>query len=326
MISQFSELENFAIPLPITAQSRQIALQFAARQPNRQKAEQVLLNTLAVLAVNNYLNMLEITTDLSGSDSWNPVMQISSNVADLEITGIGKLECRPIKNSASSCHIPMEVWDLSIGYVVVQIDDSFKKATILGFTHKVTTEELLISNLKPPEELIDCLHELTESTVDNALINLGQWFNNIVETGWETVENFLNPEQLSPAFGFRLGQVLESTITEESQRPNIRVRKAKLINLGLELNERNVVLLVEISSEENGNISVILQLHSNPNDIYLPEGLELRVLESSNEVFLQAQARSRDNYIQLQFSGQSEEVFTVEIILNDIKFSETFKL
>ncbi len=324
MISQFPEIENFAIPLPITRENRQLARQFAAQQPIREKVEQVLLNTLAVLVVNDYLNMLGISTDLSNSDTWNPVMRLCSNVADLDIPGVGKLECRPMKSSASSCQIPMEVWDLRLGYVVVQIDDSLKKAAILGFTPQVTTEELAIANLRPPEELIDRLHEVQESRADNSLTNLGQWLNNIFETGWQTVESLLNPEQLEPAFGFRSSALLESDSTESSAVDS-SVTRAKLIDLGVQ-SDRQVVLLVKINPQENRNIAVTLQVHPSPNNIYVPEALTLKVLESSEQVFLEAQARSRDNYLQLQFSGQPEEVFTVEIILDDIKFSETFQL
>jgi hypothetical protein len=325
MVSQFSEIQNFDIPLPITDENFQVACQFAARQPTREKAEQVLLNTLAVSIVNNYLNMLDIATDLSSSDSWNPVMQVCSNVSDLDIPGVGKLECRPIKISASSCRIPLEVWDLRIGYLVIQIDNSFKQAAILGFTPEVTTEDLKITDLRPPEELLDRLHELQNSAIDNSFVNLGQWLNNIFETGWQTVESLLNPEQLTPALGFRNTELLEATESEMNAIDN-RVRMVKLINLGLQFGDRNLILLVEISPEENGNIAVTLQVHPNFSDLYLPEGLELKVLESSDEVFLQVQARKRDNFIQLQFSGQPEEIFRVEIILAEIVFSEKFKL
>ncbi|MDJ0576994.1 MAG: DUF1822 family protein [Xenococcaceae cyanobacterium MO_234.B1] len=325
MIPKPPKIENFAIPLPITGETRQIASQFAAQQPIREKAEQILLNTIAVSVVNNYLNMLGISTNLSNSDSWNPVMRLCNNVADLDIPGVGKLECRPIKSSASSCQIPMEVWDLRIGYVVVQIDDSLRKAAILGFSSQVTTKELALANLRPPEKLIDCLHEFKESIADNSLINLGQWLNNVFETGWQTVESLLTSQQLTPAFGFRRAELLEPNVSE-SEIANNRVSRAKLINLGLQFGKRNVVLLVEISPEEKGNIAVTLQVHPSSNDICLPKALELKVIESSDEVFMQAQARSRDKYIQLQFSGQSEEIFGVEIVLDGSKFSERFKL
>ena len=109
MSPKSSSTENCAISLPITAQIRYIANQFAARQQTKEKAEQILLNTIAVSIVNNYLDMLGIHTDLAHSDSRNPVMQLCVNVADLEIVGIGKLECRPIIGNANSCHVPSQL-------------------------------------------------------------------------------------------------------------------------------------------------------------------------------------------------------------------------
>ena len=322
MISKSPERDNLAITLPITGEMRQIASNFAAQQPTKEKAQQVMLNTLAVSVVNNYLSMLGIATNLANSDSWNPVLQICSNVADLEISGVGKLECRPIINAADICPIPPDVRELRIGYVVVQLDNSGKKAAILGYTPQVTTEDLVLDNLRPPEALIDHLHELQESS---SLINLGQWFSNIIETGWEAVEKLLNPQQITPAIGLRSTELLQSNLSESELVKNW-VSKAKLINLGLYFNKRNLVLLVKINAEENGNIAVTLQVHPSPNDLYLPEGLKLKVIEASGEIFMEAQARSRDNYTQLQFTGQPEEFFTVEMILDDLKFSENFKL
>ena len=320
MIPKSPEIEN-AISLPITGAIRHVANQFAARQPNREKAEQVMLNTIAVSVVNNYLTMLDVPTDLANSDSWNPVMQLCSDVADLDIPEVGKLECRPIKVAAASCSIPWEVRDLRFGYVVVRIDDSLRKAAILGFIPHVTTEDFPLAYLRPPEALIDRLHELKQSKSDLCLVNLGQWFNNVFEAGWQTLDNLFNPQQLTPAFSFRSGQLLESDLLEKNS-----ITRAKLIDLGVQLGNRHIVLLVKLVPEEDGNIAVTLRIHPQPHEICLPEALELRVLESSGNLFMDAQARSRDNYIQLQFSGQPQENFSVEIILDGLKFTEHFQL
>lgn len=325
MLLQSPEIDNLTFILPITRQNRQIAKQFAIGQATKEKAEQVWLNTLAVLVVNNYLTMLGIDTDLAKSDSWNRVMQITSNVADLEIVGVGKLECRPIKNSDSNCFIPPEVKELRIGYLVIKIDDSYKKATIMGFVPQVATAELAINSLNPPEMLIDRIHELKESRAANSMVHLNRWLDNVFEAGWQTVESLLTPERLTPAFGFRRVELLELNILESRLKDN-RVSRAKLIDLGIQFGERQVVLLLEINIESDGNIGVTVQVHPAAPNIYLPKKLELKVLEKKDVVFMEAQARSKDNYIQLQFSGQTEETFIVEIILDDIKFSEHFKL
>lgn len=325
MTIRFSATENNAIPLPITEVSRQLAGKFAAQQFNSEKAERVLLNTLAVAVVNNYLNMLDVATDLANSDSWNPVMRICNDVADLNLPGVGKLECRPIKSTATSCQIPLEVWDSRLGYVVVRIDDSLRQAAILGFIEEVTTENLAIAKLEPPEALIERLHRLPKPIFNKSLVNLGRWSEGIFDRGWQAVGNLLTPEQLTPALGFRSIELTKPTKTE-LRVANHRVSRAKLFNLGLQLGDRQIILLIELSWEEDGSTAVALQVHPQLKDLYLPEGIKLRVLESLDVTFMEAQARKRDNYIQLQFSGQPGEIFTVEIILDDIKFSERFKL
>jgi Protein of unknown function (DUF1822) len=324
MVANFQDIENIAIPLPITSENRAIACGFARQQADQAKAKQVLYNTLAVLTVNSYLEMLGVATDLSNSDSWNPVMRAFDNVADLNILDLGLLECRPLQSSDTSCHIPMEVWDLRLGYVMVKIDDSLKKALILGFIAEVASEEIAIADLQPIETLIDRLHDMRVLTADSAVINLGQWLDNIFTAGWSIVESLLNPEQLIPALRFRN---IES-VNFNSEQPELtnNVQRAKLINLGIQLKDHPVVLLVDISPEENGSIAVTLQVHPSSNDAYLPETLILRVVESSGQVFMEAQARSRDNFIQLQFSGESKELFTVQIALDDAELTEQFQI
>ena len=325
MVDDFQDIEDVAISLPISAKNREIAYRFAARQATKQKAEQVLHNTLAVLTVQSYLKMLGIATDLRESDSWNPIMQTCDDVADLNILDLGKLECRPVRNSDTSCHIPMEVWDLRIGYVMVKIDRSLKQGALLGFVPEVVTEELAIADLKPVEALIDRLDHLKKSTVNSSLVNLEQWLNKIYTTGWLTVESLLNSEQLVPALKFRNARLsVENAL--ELEKINNSIQRAKLIDLGIQFGDRQIVLLVEITPEDSGNIAVTLQVHPSQNSIYLPETLILQVIESSGEVFMQAQARSKDNFIQLQFSGQPQEYFTVRIILDDAKLTEQFQL
>ena len=315
-------LENMAISLPISLRNRETACNFAAEQATKQKSEQVLYNTLAVLAVHSYLQMLGFATDLRGSDSWNKVMRVCNDVADLNILDLGKLECRPVR--VDNCYVPMEVWNLRLGYVAVKIDNSLKKASLLGFVERVTTENLAISNLRPIEALIDRLHNAKASTVKDSIVDLGQWSNNVFTAGWMKVENLLNPEQFTFAWEFRSARLSSDNLLESEN--NSSIQRAKLIDLKIQFGTSQIVLLVEITPEQNGSIAVTLQLHPNPNNIYLPEALKLKAIESSGAVFMEAQARSQDNFIQLQFSGQPKENFTVQIVLDDAELTEQFRL
>ena len=325
MVANLQDIENIAIILPITSESRKIAHNFAAQQATKLKAERVFHNTLAVLTVKNYVEMLGIATDLTGSDSWNPIMRACDDVADLNLPNLGKIECRPLKNNDSSLQIPMEVWDLRLGYVAVRIDDSLKKATLLGFISQVTTEELSVRELQPIEAFIDRLHDAKIPSANSALVNLGQWLNDTFTEGWSTVESLLNPEQLTPSWGFRNTEFSPEQFSALEEIKH-RIQRAKLLDLGIQLGNRQVVLLIEITPEDNDSVGVILQVHPNQNDTYVPERLSLKVIEASGQIFMQAQARSQDNFIQLQFSGQPKEKFSVQIALDDAELTEQFQL
>lgn len=56
---------------------------------------------------------------------------------------------------------------------------------------------------------------------------------------------------------------------------------------------------------------------------YLPEDLEIRVLDEQGIVVMQAQSR-QTNMLQLKFRGVVGERFSIEIILNEIDLIETF--
>lgn len=306
------EMEGFALPLPVTQKSRHLAQQFASLQPTHQKAEQVRLNTLAVCAVKDYLQMMGIPTNLSASDSWNPVVRLCADVADLEVTGIGKLECRPLKMQEQICYVPPEVWSDRIGYVMVEIDESLRQVNVLGFTQTAAVEMLPISQLRPIEDLIDRLSQLTHplavasSVASNrTLVNLSRWFENLFETGWQPVEALLKPAFSSPAFSFR-GK-LDAFGETDDDLPNQSVRRAKLT-------DHSVALIVELRPESEQKTNILLQVQPTGSLTYLPPLLKLIVLDDSGETFLEVEARNTDDYMQLELSGNQGERFSVKIV------------
>ncbi len=324
------ELEDSALPLPITQVARRTAQQFASQQPTPQKAEQVRLNTLAVCVVNDYLQMMGIPTHLTASDSWNPVVRLCADVADLTVAGVGRLECRPFRASGQTCYIPPEAWLDRIGYVVVEIDEAFLEATVLGFVQTAATEEFPISQLEPVEALISHLTQQMQpmataiATASQRMrVNLSQWLANIFETGWQTVDTVLNPSDFELAFRFRSAN---SELETDSEQPDVGLRRAKLIDLGMQLAGYSIALIVELKPESEQRTNILLQVYPTGNRLYLPPLLQLIVLDESGAIFLEAQARTTDNYIQLQFSGTPGELFSVKLALGDISFIEDFMI
>jgi hypothetical protein len=325
-----SEIDRFALPLPITQAARDRADRFASRQPTSTKAEQVRLNMLAVWVVNSYLELMGVATDWEQSDSQNAFMSLFEDVADLAIPGVGSLECRPVSTGAGVCRMPPEVWEGRVGYVVVQIEEPPETGKILGFTPTVTGEELPLSQLRSPEELLDHLYALRSTSapeVTPALqvpvrTHLSQWFADLIETGWYTLEWLLNQPELAPAYAFRNREAIVS------QLPEAGIRRLKLLHLGGEVGERSVILMVQVSeltppSDRPAQYTVKLQLHP-ISQRHLPPGVRFEVLDQSGISVVDAVSREQDNYLQLQINGTAGESFDVQISLGEVQLTQAF--
>jgi len=224
-----------------------------------------------------------------------------------------------------------------VGYVVVAIDEAQQTAHLLGSVPHVETEELPLEELQPIEDLLDYLYQLQQSTAPNvtesrdlgvnnlfrATVNLSQWLNASFKAGWQAVEDLLSPDTLSPAFSFR-GELDNISATTSEETVSSGIRRAKLINLTLQLGQEQVVLVVEMQVESPQQIDLGLQVHPAGGQPYLPAGLELAVLEPTEEVFMEARSRQADNYIQLQLSGAPGERFKVRLSLEEARYIEEF--
>jgi hypothetical protein len=317
-----TDSSTFSVTLSLEAHSR--AKQFCDRASNPQKAKQIYLNTLAVYAVDFYLQCLGFKPELEKSDSWNPLMQTLMNVADLQVENLGKLECRAVLPNSQFCYVPPEVWEERIGYVAVQLNESLREATLLGFVKEVKTEKLPLSLLKPLEDLRERIRELKSLAVAaNApavkkQVHLSQWLNNIFEAGWETVESLFDPPQTELAFRFRSAIPTRSMTLEN---PEFGITRGKL--LGLERSGDQVALFVGLKPTASSEMDIWVELYPINGKVNLPEDLQLMVLNEQGEAVMQAQAKSTKN-IQLKFGGQPGEGFGVKVALGDVSITEPF--
>lgn len=328
--------------MPITQKAIETANKFAAQQPNPQKAEQVYLNTLAVLAVNDYLQLMEIETNLAGSDSWNPVVRLCADIADLDVKGLGKLECRPVMVSCPQvsnkieiksylggftpctatpiCIIPPEVWAERIGYVVVEIDENKKEATLLGFAKTAGAGELYLDRLQSVDALLEEIEKLTQPKV-----NLSQWFEDIFETGWQGIDDLIR-YQVNPKLQFRNGASRKGGVAVKLFSDPDIVR-AKLIDLGMQLGNKHVALIMALTQENEGKINIISQIHPAGGDRYLPSNLNFMLLSESGKTLQEVESKSMDLWMQLRpFRVASETNFSLKVELDDISITEAFTI
>lgn len=361
MLTQRSH-HPLGITLPITTEFRQIAQQFAQQCPFSDKAQQIQRNTLAVCAVNAYLQLMDIPTSLDQSDSWSPMMRMMADVADLAVPDIGSLSCRPVAPDDTVCVIPPEDWHDRAGYIAVVIDEVASQATLVGFTASVTEEgdrgQMNLADFAPIEALIDHIHHLqTQASTASATVSstssstapenspsltdttralitqLDQWIEGRIADSWQAVDALINPDRLN--FAFR-------TMTESRPARNaaIDISRAKLLDLGLQLGETvRVALIVRIirtaertiistttepTDESDFSTSVILQVRPVGGPLYLPEGLSLTLLDESENTLKSTVSELADDCIQFRLSGEPGETFGVQVAIDETCFEERF--
>ncbi|MDZ8033935.1 DUF1822 family protein [Nostoc sp. DedSLP04] len=147
------------------------------------------------------------------------------------------------------------------------------------------------------------------SKAQNLPVKLRQWFENVIEEGWQTAEEFFGKPEVS--LGFR----------------NANVRRAKLLQLGTQLVSCSVVLIIDLTREADQKVRIRVQVRSFGNDIFLPKGLKLMVVDDAGETFLNASSGSAERLIQteqFQFVDQPEEEFTVKVVLGENSVTEDF--
>ncbi|MEP0871225.1 DUF1822 family protein [Trichocoleus desertorum AS-A10] len=368
--------QDLTITLPIPASARQVAQQFAQAQPTPEKATQVYRNTLAVLLMRDYLQMLDMPINLEASYSWNPIARLCADVADLEIAGVGRLECRSIQMGDRSCSMPPEVWQDRIGYVVVQLDEACRAGTLLGFVPSVTTTMLPLAQLQSLDALLLRLHQPAP-----AAVQLGQWFNQVFEPQWQAIAAWLENRDTNYAMAFRARQVKGMTIDtpeavkhlveqlyanqaeqepehftlstanlsvipaltqllQTTQDEEIRWTAAELLwtldpdhpaagvrritDLGIHLAGHAIALMVAILPKPEQKVAVLLRVYPMVGQAYLPPELQLVGLDAGGQAFLTTQARRKDDYIQLKFTADLGERFSVRIALESASIVENF--
>lgn len=138
-------------------------------------------------------------------------------------------------------------------------------------------------------------------------VNFSQWFDNTFTIGWQTVTELLNPQQLQA--------------TARTQK----LERGKLIDLRADLLSYSVVLLINLSREndDSSTVGITLRVYPTGDEVYLPPSLKLLVL-SNNEVFEEVTTRSADVFMRCQFEGELGEEFTVQLVLGEAVVTENF--
>lgn len=296
------------ITVPLSEDAHRWAKEFAAQQATIEKSKQVYLNTLAVYAVHSYFKWLMIDTDLTQGDSWLPGLRVLFDVADLVVPGVGKLECRPVLPGEDGFSFSWHVTD-RIGYVAVQFQQQLDSVQLLGFVSAIATDELPkkihLAQLQSLDTLLDLIETNSVIPPEPSLVNLRLWLEGIFNQDWQPAALVLNSNFKS---------------FKNSTQITNSLRRAKDINLA----EQLLILVVHITPKVTEEIDICLQLYPGNNGIYLPENLQITVFDQSETACMEARTNIDSNRIELKFSCQPGEKFSVKIMWENLSMTEQF--
>jgi hypothetical protein len=141
---------------------------------------------------------------------------------------------------------------------------------------------------------------------------LGQWLQNTFDQSWLAIDILLNPE---------------ANFALSTRHTATGIQRGKLINLGLQLGAQTVALLVTVTTETEGKLGVLVQLHPTGTNPYLMPGVSLSLRSPTGKLLQQVSARSQDNYIQLKrFKGNPGTRFSIAIQLGHETLEEPFEI
>lgn len=135
---------------------------------------------------------------------------------------------------------------------------------------------------------------------------LSQWLENKFEEGWQTINELVSP------------QLIGAFMSNQQKR-------AKLLDLGLELSKNKVALTIAVTKNEK-TVSVQAGVYPTGEQTTLPPNLKLIILTETGEVFKEVASRSDDEFIRYNFEVEQGDKFNVKVALGEASITENFQV
>ncbi|MDB9374887.1 DUF1822 family protein [Nodularia sphaerocarpa] len=319
MTDKLNLLRELAIPFPIPPSFRRQAKAYASQYFTQEAQKRSYLNTLALLVANGYLRLLGFETNLSKLERWNALYRLWSEGNELELSGLGNLECCVITPGQETVILPpetsfpAETWSDGqrpiigdskallqadrIGYLFVEIPSSEHNAKLVGFLPacEITDAEIAIADLQSMDDLIDYLvpaekvqtNDLTREFAERKITYLRNWLNNIYTADWQPSMRDLRGATCKKKLNLA-GQIFE-------------------LQLSISQSEDELMLVRVIVQGENA---------------YLPGGMQVSVPDES-EIYTETVNEVAD-LISIPLELLSGEEFWVELRLGEDSIREYF--
>jgi hypothetical protein len=228
--------------IPLTLQDRQWVQRLAVQSGCQgEKLRRLIPNLLAVRAVAHWLDIYDIAYDWSSSYSTQPLLHLGEEVADLPLSGLGRLECRGISPQQQAVEFSPESWSERLGYVVVEINADLTAGRLLGCVEEVNAAPLPRERLEPINSLFSLIAQAelqkAQSPVANTIENglrtaasiIQNWLTTAQQQAWQMAEFYLLEPSFSPV---RSANTVERIIDKLHSAGSEAARQRLIITLG----------------------------------------------------------------------------------------------
>ena len=121
-----------------------------------------------------------------------------------------------------------------------------------------------------------------------------------------------------------LWSAVESLRKIDPSNPATGIRRVKLVDLGMQIAGNAVALAVALVQKVNDEVGVLVQVYPTGDEDYLPADLQLLLLSESGVILREVIARRTDVCLQLKFSGEPGEKFSIKLALEKANIIENF--
>ncbi|HCF28306.1 MAG TPA: hypothetical protein DEV81_14145 [Cyanobacteria bacterium UBA11049] len=184
-------------------------------------------------------------------------------------------------------------------------------------------EEIPITDFQSIDTLLDYLRnrivrEQAPPLPTSITVNLSQWFSNIFENNWQSASTLFATASQSP--GVRNTNPL---LAEMFSSP-LSVSGGKLIDLGIQINQHPLALVVTVTPTADDQRRVLVQVYPMRNRGILPQGVELEVFNEDRTEAMDTISRSSDNWIQIDFFASVGERFFTTVTFTGASLTQGF--
>lgn len=151
------------------------------------------------------------------------------------------------------------------------------------------------------------------------LTRLGDWLRGSFDNIWQNIEDTLSEQQVAAGWRSRNTQ----NLTSQNQNPVFDINRVKILDFASVSGSERVALLIGISSINDTEVTIGVEIRPTGNAIYLPNEVQVRLLDENGDEVGQAGAGVTQT-IQFQFGGQQGERFGIEVACGDKVITENF--